>query len=162
MSISKTRARGIEVMLTVFGPLGQSDLTPRSDPAAPVQRDRGPAGDRTRNLDPDPALPRRAKHHAQSWQRCASADRLGRCDGPGHCQPRRAGRLCTPVFSRRAIPCAPTRNPTAAGTLTSVSSDGQTERKQKNTQQNITQNPQQARLKREQDAVRTPDAHPST
>ena len=42
----ETKARGIDVTLTVSGPLNKLNLTPRSRPAAAVQRDRRAAGDR--------------------------------------------------------------------------------------------------------------------
>ncbi len=42
----ETKARGIDVTLTVSGPLSKLNLTPRSRSAAAVQRNRGAAGHR--------------------------------------------------------------------------------------------------------------------
>jgi translocation and assembly module TamB len=72
----ETRARGIDVMLTVAGPLNKLNLTPRSDP--PLQFNEIVALLATgRNPTSDPALLAAQSTTPQSWQQMGASALLG-------------------------------------------------------------------------------------
>jgi translocation and assembly module TamB len=72
----ETRARGIDVMLTVSGPLNKLNLTPRSDP--PLQFNEIVALLATgRNPTSDPALLAAQSTAPQSWQQMGASALLG-------------------------------------------------------------------------------------
>jgi translocation and assembly module TamB len=72
----ETRARGIDVMLTVSGPLNKLNLTPRSDP--PLQFNEIVALLATgRNPTSDPALLAAQSTTPQSWQQMGASALLG-------------------------------------------------------------------------------------
>jgi translocation and assembly module TamB len=72
----ETRARGIDVMLTVSGPLDKLNLTPRSDP--PLQFNEIVALLATgRNPTSDPALLAAQSTTPQSWQQIGASAMLG-------------------------------------------------------------------------------------
>jgi translocation and assembly module TamB len=72
----ETRARGIDVMLTVSGPLDKLNLTPRSDP--PLQFNEIVALLATgRNPTSDPALLAAQSTAPQSWQQIGASAMLG-------------------------------------------------------------------------------------
>jgi translocation and assembly module TamB len=72
----ETKARGIDITLSVSGPLNKLTLTPRSDPPLQFQRDRGPAR-QGRTPTSDPSLMRQQTEAPQTFQQAGASALLG-------------------------------------------------------------------------------------